>query len=46
MPPSLLHSQFAALEEPGVDENPITISIEPRPSDIVAQILSALNAGS
>jgi gluconokinase len=46
MPPSLLHSQFAALEEPGADENPITISIEPRPREIVAQILSALDAGS
>jgi gluconokinase len=42
MPPSLLHSQFSALEEPGPDENPITISIAPRPSEIVAQILSAL----
>jgi gluconokinase len=45
MPPSLLHSQFVALEEPGPDESPITISIEPRPSQIVAQILSVLNAG-
>jgi len=45
MPPSLLHSQFAALEEPGPDENPIIISVEPRPSEIVAQILSILNAG-
>ena len=45
MPPSLLHSQFAALEEPGPDENPIIISVEPRPSEIVAQILSTLNAG-
>src|ERR1700682_5528588 len=45
MPPSLLHSQFVALEEPGADENPITVSIEPRPSEIVAQILSALKAG-
>jgi gluconokinase len=45
MPPSLLHSQFVALEEPGSDENPITISIEPRPSQIVAQILSVLKAG-
>jgi ribulose-phosphate 3-epimerase len=42
---SLLHSQFVALEEPGSDENPITISIEPRPSQIVAQILSVLKAG-
>jgi gluconokinase len=45
MPPSLLHSQFAALEEPGPDENPIIISVEPRPSEIVARILSTLNAG-
>jgi gluconokinase len=45
MPPSLLHSQFVALEEPDADENPITISIEPRPSEIVAQILSALKGG-
>jgi carbohydrate kinase (thermoresistant glucokinase family) len=45
MPPSLLHSQFVALEEPGADENPIVVSIAPRPSEIVAHILSALNAG-
>jgi gluconokinase len=43
MPRSLLHSQFEALEEPGLDENPIVVSIEPRPHEIVAQILSALN---
>ena len=43
MPRSLLHSQFEALEEPGPDENPIVVSIEPRPREIVAQILSALN---
>jgi gluconokinase len=40
---SLLHSQYEALEEPGPDENPIVVSIEPRPHEIVAQILSALN---
>jgi gluconokinase len=45
MPPSLLHSQFASLEEPGPDENPITISIEPRPGEIVAKILAALGGG-
>jgi carbohydrate kinase (thermoresistant glucokinase family) len=45
MPPSLLHSQFVALETPGSDEDPITISIEPRPSQIVAQIFSVLKAG-
>jgi carbohydrate kinase (thermoresistant glucokinase family) len=43
MPRSLLHSQFEALEEPGPDENPIIVSIEPKPREIVARILSALN---
>jgi gluconokinase len=43
MPPSLLHSQFAALEEPTADEKPIIISIVPQPDEIVVQILSALN---
>src|SRR6476619_4831902 len=43
MPPSLLHSQFKALEEPGSDENPIIVSIEPQPREIVAQIVSAMN---
>ena len=42
MPQSLLHSQFDALKEPGADENPVVISIEPEPREIVAQILSAL----
>jgi gluconokinase len=42
MPVSLLHSQFQALEEPGPDENPITVSIEPAPREVVSQILSAL----
>jgi gluconokinase len=43
MPQSLLHSQFDALEEPGPDENPVVVSIEPQPREIVARILSALN---
>ena len=43
MPPTLLHSQFEALEEPGSDENPVVVSIEPRPREVVAQIMSALN---
>jgi gluconokinase len=42
MPQSLLHSQFAALEEPGPDENPIVVSIEPKPREIAAKVLSAL----
>jgi gluconokinase len=43
MPRSLLHSQFEALEEPGPDENPIVVSIEATPREIVAQVLSALS---
>jgi len=43
MPPSLLHSQFDALEEPGPDENPVTVPIEPPPREIVARIVAALN---
>jgi carbohydrate kinase (thermoresistant glucokinase family) len=43
MPPSLLHSQFKELEEPGPDENPIIVSIESEPHEIAARILSALN---
>jgi gluconokinase len=43
MPPSLLHSQFEALEEPGPDEAPIIASIAPEPREIVAWILSTLN---
>jgi gluconokinase len=42
MPQSLLQSQFDALEEPGPDENPIVVSIAPRPREIVAEILEAL----
>jgi gluconokinase len=44
MPRSLLHSQFDALEEPGPDENPIIVPIEPAPHDIVADVLSKLSA--
>ncbi len=42
MPATLLQSQFDALEEPGPDENPVVVSVEPRPREIVAQILEAL----
>jgi gluconokinase len=42
MPASLLRSQFEALEEPGPDEKPIVVSIEPSPLDIATQIVSAL----
>jgi gluconokinase len=43
MPQSLLHSQFDALEEPAGDENPVIVSIEPSPPEIVTQIMSSLN---
>jgi gluconokinase len=43
MPTSLLHSQFEELEEPGPDEKPIIVSIEPKPPEIVVRILSAMN---
>jgi carbohydrate kinase (thermoresistant glucokinase family) len=43
MPRSLLHSQFEALEEPGADENPIIVSIEPEPREIVTRIVSGLH---
>jgi gluconokinase len=43
MPPKLLHSQFEALEEPGPDEHPIVVSIEPTPREITAQIVLALD---
>src|SRR6478736_7132744 len=42
MPPTLLHSQFEALEEPGPDENPIIASIAPAPRAIADQIVLAL----
>ena len=42
MPASLLNSQFGTLEEPGADEEPITVSIEPPPREIVAHIVEAL----
>jgi gluconokinase len=44
MPPSLLQSQFDALEEPGADEHPIVVPIDPRPREIVGQIIEALKA--
>jgi gluconokinase len=43
MPASLLHSQFEALEEPTLDEHPIIVSVEPRPSEIVARIMAELH---
>jgi gluconokinase len=42
MPASLLPSQFAALEEPSPEENPIIASIAPPPEEIVAQVLATV----
>lgn len=38
MPPSLLDSQFAALEEPGPDERPIVVSIDPPAEAMVDEL--------
>jgi gluconokinase len=42
MPAALLPSQFETLEEPGPDEHPIIVSIEPGPSEIVGRIIAGL----
>src|SRR5262249_13316286 len=39
MPPALLRSQFDALEEPRVDERPISVSIEAAPEQIAARVI-------
>jgi gluconokinase len=46
MPPSLLDSQFATLEEPAADERPITVSIAPHPREIVDSIVDKLGMTS
>jgi gluconokinase len=40
MPAELLNSQFEALEEPGTEENPVTVSIAEPPAAIVARIIA------
>ncbi|MFZ4809025.1 MAG: gluconokinase [Hyphomicrobiaceae bacterium] len=42
MPPALLKSQFAALEEPAADENPLIVSIHTTPRRVAEQILAQL----
>ncbi|HEX3405316.1 MAG TPA: gluconokinase [Acetobacteraceae bacterium] len=42
MPPALLDSQFATLEEPGDDEHPVVVSIEPTPDEIVDDVVRKL----
>jgi carbohydrate kinase (thermoresistant glucokinase family) len=45
MPPALLDSQFAALEEPGADENPLVVSVEDSKDAIEREVLSTLRLG-
>ena len=42
MPPGLLDSQFATLEEPAADERPIVVDVTASPDEIVAAVLAAL----
>jgi gluconokinase len=42
MPPALLESQFAALEEPAADEHAITVSIDATPEEIAERVLKRL----
>jgi carbohydrate kinase (thermoresistant glucokinase family) len=43
--PDMLDTQFAALEEPGSDENVIMVPIDHTPSEIVAAIIAATGIG-
>jgi gluconokinase len=42
MPPALLDSQFATLEEPGEDEHPIVVSVDPSPDEIADDVVRKL----
>ena len=42
MPPALLDSQFATLEEPGPDEDPITVDIGGPPEAVVQEVIRQL----
>jgi ribose 5-phosphate isomerase A len=43
MPPSLLPSQLASLEEPGPDEHPLTVDVAPPPGEIAESIIANLH---
>ena len=45
MPVTLLQSQFDTLEEPAMEESPLTFSIEATPDEIVATIIARLMLG-
>ena len=42
MPPALLDSQFATLEEPGPDEHPIVVDIAGPPEAVIETALQAV----
>lgn len=42
MPPGLLDSQFATLEEPGPEERPITVPVDHPPEAVIAALVAAL----
>jgi gluconokinase len=42
MPPSLLDSQFAALEEPGPDESAIRVDVGPPPQEVARTVAAEL----
>jgi gluconokinase len=42
MPPALLDSQFATLQEPGPDEQPLVVPVSPQPGEVVEFILQEL----
>jgi gluconokinase len=44
MPPSLLHSQFATLEEPSPDENAWVCDIRKSPQELVAALVASARA--
>jgi carbohydrate kinase (thermoresistant glucokinase family) len=44
MPPTLLDSQFATLEPPGPDENPITVGINRPVEGVIESIIRALGS--
>ncbi len=45
MPPALLDSQFATLEEPGSDEKPLVVQVEASKEAIVEQVVRELRLG-
>lgn len=42
MPPALLESQFATLEEPGPEENPLVLDISRTPEELARQVAALL----